>query len=338
MSAAIQMDAGDNDRISENDLEDAFLSTLMTSDADEPSDEDEEGSDDEAYASEEDDAEDDTEDQSDEDSAEGPEESDEEAEEKPKAKVLEGEDLEAIVKVKVDGQDKEFKVADLTRLAGQEASLTRKTMEVAEKRKQAENYGATYVTALQGLQARAMERYQPFAQVDWLVAAQQFTPEELKAVRDEAKKAHDDVVFFDAELKAAMEFTEGERKKAKLAEAQECIRVLSDPKEGIPGWSEQKYTEIYRYALSQGASEEFLNDQTYPAVFKVLHKAMLYDKAKSSVKTTKVTPKGPKKVVKSSANAVTTQEATKKKPKALPSRLSGDDIQSAFLQDLIRKN
>jgi hypothetical protein len=64
----------------------------------------------------------------------------------------------AYVKLKVDGEEKEVPVKDLTRLYGQEAALTRKSQEVAEQRKQAEAESQKHVSALQVLLTRAQEK------------------------------------------------------------------------------------------------------------------------------------------------------------------------------------
>jgi hypothetical protein len=97
---------------------------------------------------------------------------------------------DALVKLTVDGEEIKIPVKDLKRLYGQEASLTRKSQEVAERRKFAEDEGARYVVATQKLIEKATERFKPYAQIDWAIAAKTLENDEYVALRQEATAAY----------------------------------------------------------------------------------------------------------------------------------------------------
>jgi hypothetical protein len=105
-------------------------------------------------------------------------------------------------KVTVDGEDREFTLGSLKRLAGQEASLTRKSQEVATARKQVDATAATHVGALKVLLDRAKAQYEPFAKIDFDAELKNpnVSREEYVAVRNAAQAAHENVKFLESEL------------------------------------------------------------------------------------------------------------------------------------------
>lgn len=238
---------------------------------------------------------------------------------------------EAKVKVTVDGQELEASVKDLKRLYGQEASLTRKSQELASHRKQVEEKSTQYEAALETLQKRAEERYKPYAEIDFLVAAKTLEADELAALRETASKAYEDYKFLTEELQSVKERKEAEEQKVYAEKAQETIKVLSDPEQGIPNWGPDLYNDIRQFATSSGMEVDQFNRITEPSLLKMLWKAMRYDKAKK-VSTKKIN-RAPKKVLKSTAPS----EARSKSPKGATAvaklRQTGerDDAVSAFL-------
>src|SRR5512139_3659998 len=113
-------------------------------------------------------------------SDESPEEteSDESSKDDEKAeKRTYADDEGTYVKVKVGDTEHEVPVKDLKRLFGQEASLTQKSQQVADERKQVEAELAKNTAATQALLERAKARFEPYSKVDFLLAAQQLSPE-----------------------------------------------------------------------------------------------------------------------------------------------------------------
>ena len=110
---------------------------------------------------------------------------------------------DTVVELQVDGETKQASLKDLKRLYGQEASLTRKSQETAAQRKEANEALERADASLQAMLTRAQERYQPYEEVDMLVASRQMNPDDFAALRAEAKAAESDLKFFQEEAEIA---------------------------------------------------------------------------------------------------------------------------------------
>ena len=266
-----------------------------------------------------------------EDDAEEDEQESEEEETEDSDKPRRSLDDDAVVKIKVDGEEIEAKVKDLKRLYGQEAALTKKSQAVSTKLKEVEETGATYVAALGSLLERAKERAEPYARIDWLVASKNLTDEELVALRSEAQKAYDDVNFFNQELGAFMNQAQTYRQNMLMEQAKQTVEVL---KKDIPGWNTKVYDDIRNFAIENGMDRNVINNLVDPVAIKMLHSAMLYNKGKSAA-TSKIN-KSPKKLVKSTTSSEVTKRVIGNKGKDDATnrlRRSGsiDDATDAFL-------
>lgn len=140
------------------------------------------------------------------------------------------------------------------------------------------------------------------------------------------------------EITAAMEAREAsiaaEEAQRKAAEAAEAGAVLA---RDIPGWNKSLYESLMEYAIQNGADKEYIMNATDPVMFKMIYKAMQFEKGKQTV-TAKVKRLGgsPSKVVKPGAKPAPT-EADVNKKKAVISKMGGsrkDNIDAfAFLKD-----
>ena len=231
-----------------------------------------------------------------------------------KPTVIESDD--AVVKLKVDGQVVEASIKDLKRLYGQEASLTRKSQEAAQIKQRAEESGQKYVAGLENLLNRAREQATPYANINFLALTKDpnVSSEELSALSDAANKAFENVRYLESELDGVVKKATEERQQQLMVAAREAIKVLSDPKTGIPGWNEQLYNDIRRFAVAEGMNEQVVNEMVDPTAFKILHMAMQYQKGKQAVTKTKKVDKTPKKIIKG------TPEETIKKSKVEPKK------------------
>lgn len=199
------------------------------------------------------------------------------------------------VQITVDGEVQTVTVANLKRLFGQEASLTRKSQEVAAARKAADADGERYMIAAQRMLTRAEERFAPFAKVDWMVAQQRLSADEFVALREEARAAHQELQFLSAETNDVLAQVQNER-QAQLAEvAKETVATLE---RDIPGWNREVYDEVRSHAVETGMAMEVVNTIVDPSALKLMHDAMRYRqlKAKAAQKKT-VAPAAAKKVV-----------------------------------------
>lgn len=241
------------------------------------------------------------------------------------------------VKIKVGEEEHEVPVKDLKRLFGQEASLTQKSQQVAEERKKADETLAKNVAATDALLQRAKARFEPYSKVDFLLASQQLSPEEYTALRNEAMKAHEDVQFLEQHLGAYMQQINTQQQTSLRERARETLKELSgdDPVKSIQGFDEKAYNELRVFATTKlGVPNEIMDNLVDSWAFRVLHKAMLYDKGKTSVVTTKVN-KTPKKIVKttttSEASRSSNASGSEKAMKKLAQSGSTDDAADAFL-------
>lgn len=343
-TSAIHADAAHEDSFGGESIEDLFARRLLN-DADKPSDETGEQ---ENEAPEDENVEDETSDESPEDEADTDEseetdedeESDESEEDEPSKKkktVIESDD--AVVKIKVDGKEVEAPLKDLKRLYGQEASLTRKSQEAAEIKKRSEETGAKYVAGLEGLLARAKQAAEPYAAINFLALSKNpnVTADELTALSEQAQAAYASVQYLEAELDGVVKHTQEQRANNLRAQAQECIKVLQDPKTGIEGWGTPLYNDLRSFAVESGLDQTLVNELVDPTVFKLLHKAMMFDKGQKAAKGTKKIDKTPKKIIKGTPDTAVVKKATGKKVDALRQlQKSGsmDDAENAFLTRL----
>lgn len=249
----------------------------------------------------------------------------EEDEETPK-KVLED---EAVVKVKVGDKELEVSVKDLKRLYGQEAALTRKSQEVAAKRKEAEQNMLKAQATLEKMYNKALERYKPYAEIDMLVASKTLDAEQFAALRKEAQAAYEDFRFITEEADAFVKQVQAQQQQVLQEQAKEAVKVL---REAIPNWSSQLYDQIREYAINKGLAPDVVNNLVDPVAIQLIHKARLYDEAKKVVTKKKVVQ--PKKVMKTTTATtvkdVKGNQALKAKQK-LQATHSVDDAAELFL-------
>lgn len=203
----------------------------------------------------------------------------------PKDALVEAAD-DAVVNLTVDGEEIKVAVKDLKRLYGQEASLTRKSQEVAQQRQLAEDSGARYVVATQRLLDKANERFQPYASIDWGIAAKTLDNDEYVALRQEAQAAHTDIKFLTEELDGVFTQAQEGRAEALEAEAASAVEILT---RDIPNFTAETYTAMTDYAVEQGLDAEAVQQLTDPVALKLIHKAMAYDRAKARAASKRTT-------------------------------------------------
>jgi translation elongation factor P/translation initiation factor 5A len=178
----------DGETLSEVEEEDATSEDLAETEVDEDELDDEEDDQDEL------DLEDPDEDETTDEDVEEDEDEDDEEDEEPLAASD-----DQIVDIAVNGESKKVSVKDLKRLYGQEASLTKKSQDLATQRKQSEEQLAQTQMSYQKLLERAEARYKPYADIDMLVASREMDAETFSQLRQDAKQAEDDLKFLQEE-------------------------------------------------------------------------------------------------------------------------------------------
>ena len=290
----------------------------------------------EAADTEEDENEEDLEsDEDDEDPDEDAEEDDEEAsdEDEDDSEEVQVIDEESLVEIVIDGETKQASVKDLKRLYGQEASLTRKSQEMASQRKLADDQMQKADASLQAMLSRAQERYKPYSEVDMLVASKQMTADDFTALRAEARQAEEDLKFLSEEADNFYGYVKQEQGESLKQQATECIKVLQ---QDVPDWNNDLYNDIRSYAISQGLPEDQVNQYADPNVIKLLNKARMFDQTKKVATVKKA--KAAKKILRSKKappnNAELKQQNQQRKVDQL--RANANDLDN--IADVIMSN
>ena len=235
---------------------------------------------------------------------------------------------DTIVELTVDGETKQASLKELKRLYGQEASLTRKSQETANQRKEATEALQRADASLQAMLTRAQDRYKPYEEVDMLVASRQMNPDDFAALRAEAKAAESDLKFLQEEANGFYGELQQKQAVQQQESAKHCIEVL---KEQLPEWNTDLYNDIRQHAINNGLPAEAVNTYTDPNVIMLLHKAMMFDKSKQVAKTKKA--KAPTKILRSKKAPPSKTDIKVSKQKAARDRLNsnppkGNDLDS----------
>lgn len=308
---------------------------------DEPQQEDE----DETLEDTSDEDQDDNDEQTEEEDETDPDESEEpETDEADEEEVeLSGIDDDTQVEIIVDGETQRVSIAALKRLHGQEASLTRKSQDLAATRKQADAALQKADISYQKLLERAEARAKPYSEVDMLVASRQMDADDFAKLRAEAKDAEADLKFLKEEADAFYRDAQDQQAKLHQQAASECVKVLQSQ---MPDWGNDLYNDIRSYAVSQGLPQEQVDQYVDPQVIMLLNKARLYDQTKATAETKKAKSKvirakdgnKGKKILRSTKSPVSDDSAVRRAKKAQqmlrsnPSRNGdADDIAEALL-------
>ena len=193
-----------------------------------------------------------------------------------------------IVDIAVNGESKQVSVKDLKRLYGQEASLTKKSQDLATQRKQSEEQLAQTQMSYQKLLERAEARYKPYADIDMLVASREMDAETFSQLRQDAKQAEDDLKFLQEESGQLVSQAQQQHQQATREAAADCVKVLQ---EQLPDWGNELYSDIRDYAVKSGLPKDQVDQYTDPQVIMLINKARLYDQSKESANSQKAKAK-----------------------------------------------
>lgn len=243
-----------------------------------------------------------------------------------------------IVDINVNGESKKVSVKDLKRLYGQEASLTKKSQDLANQRKQSDESLAQTQLSYQKLLERAEARFKPYADIDMLVASRQMDPDTFAQLRQDAKQAQEDLTFLQEESNTLVSQQQQQFAEQSKEAAANCVKVLQ---EQLPDWGNELYSDIRNYAVKSGLPQEQVDQYTDPQVIMLINKARLYDQSKQSAKSKKAKAKltksksGKTKVLTSRKAPVSKEASAERKRQAAIKNLHGhsdlDDIASALM-------
>ena len=268
----------DGETLSEVEVEDATSEDLAETEVDEDDEIDDEEDDQDEL-----DLEDPDEDETTDEDVEEDEDEDDEEDDEPLAASD-----DQIVDIAVNGESKQVSVKDLKRLYGQEASLTKKSQDLATQRKQSEEQLAQTQMSYQKLLERAEARYKPYADIDMLVASREMDAETFSQLRQDAKQAEDDLKFLQEESGQLVSQAQQQHQQATREAAADCVKVLQ---EQLPDWGNELYSDIRDYAVKSGLPKDQVDQYTDPQVIMLINKARLYDQSKQSANSKKAKAK-----------------------------------------------
>jgi hypothetical protein len=217
-----------------------------------------------------------------EEDSEETEDEDEEEESTSKKKVL---DDDSLVEVKVDDEVLKVSVKDLKRLYGQEASLTKKSQQVAATRKSMEQEALKTAAVLDKMYKKAEERWKPYSEVDMLLASKQLDSDQslhyAQKLKLLGKTLNLSLKRLTLLLRRARLNNRISLKKLLLMQSKYSKRTSLT---GI-----QTSTIPFReYAVNHGMPSDMVNSLVDPVAIQIIHKARLYDEAKKIVTKKKI--------------------------------------------------
>ena len=247
-------------------------------------------------------------------------ETEEEAEEETPKYVTEG-------LVQIDGEDVDIQELKQGHLRQQD--YTRKTQQVAEDRKAAEQQRQQYESQLHALSVASgtnLDRYAHMTENDWQQMALQ-KPEEYKRHRADYDKAIRYQQFLNNQVAENNAKNEQRLEAERKAQAADALQTL---KATIPNWSNDLYSEIGEYAKTQGVDADEFADIIDPRLITVLHKAQQFDQARKVTKK-KIASSPKKTLIGGKATTKPTNQKGKKAMKRLSQSGSIDDALEALM-------
>lgn len=224
-----------------------------------------------------------------------------------------------LVDFDLDGETLQLKPEIAEKLKNErmmQADYTRKTQELAEKRRQfeqaqiqAQQFDQEYINDLARAQAldNQIEQYQ---KVDWnaLIQADAAQAQQLRIQFDQLK---DQRAQLDREIGTKSQQRQIQQQQLVAKQLEEGQRILS---EKIPDWGQEKAAALVEHAKSYGFSAQEASQISDPRAVQLLHDAMLYRQL-----TAKQATKQPEKVA-PAAKVKTRAPASKD-----PSKMSMDE-------------
>ena len=261
----------------------------------------------------------------------------EEPEDELEAESEEGEEDEEDVEellyaVKVDGEESEVTLDELLKGYSRQSSFTRKTQDLAEQRKEFDNAQQQMAAEYQQIQAERQQyeatlnsilensNLDKFANVDW-ETLKMTDPLEYMTKRQEQQDAKEKVRELQAQRDQAAANIQAESDRLYAQSKAENAKFLVEaiPEFQDPEKQPKLISDLRKFGLGQGFSEEELNGLIDWRSIVVLDKARRYDQIQNAdLKTKKV--KNKPRVVRS-GSSVTRSEGSKKTRTAKMKRL-----------------
>ncbi len=262
--------------VEEFDAVDAFMG--LDKDAPkEPSEDEDEEADAQEDADEGDDQGEDNEGDDDKDVEDADEDATEEKAPETKAKRVAADDDEIVHSH--DGKELRVSVKDVKRLVGQEAALTKASMQTSAYNKQLDGELKAQFDGYTALKERVNARWKKFENVDLALYAARLDDASYKVLKADVDEAKADVDFVHNELAKTGEKLRQREYEQLRQNSQNCLKTLKDNTEGnryhIPEWNDGLYAQLMKFGVEEwGIPLEALQTETSPVAWKLLHNDM----------------------------------------------------------------
>lgn len=251
----------------------------------------------------------------------------------------ESEEVEEVVEEVEDGDEEvDYESYEITLPSGESVVLAeivkgyKSAAEIEAARKEVDTVRQEFENQAAGLKQhlelakleaeRVIEDYNGF---DWVTLSKEDPAAyvENREFLDKYKARREEILTAMKDIKAHEEV---EAQKAADAAAREANSILA---RDITGWGPEMYRSLMDYAIENDYSQDFIVNCTDPSIFKLLHKAMNFEKGVQKV-TAKVKKIGsPQKVAK--ANAKVTKTVVDPKKQAVLKKIEKTgDMRDAF--------
>lgn len=203
---------------------------------------------------------------------------------------------EHTVSVQVNGEDQEFSIGQLKRLAGQEAAITQKAQAVAQLRQAVQQQDQLAKASYEKLLARVNEKLAPYKDIDLVRIARNpnVTDAQLEAIKTEMNDLQTEKAFLEEGLDAHLKSLQETEQHTKLAAAREAILQIEDQAspfyiDGFRG----RYNDLKAYAVKQGADQKFIDELVDPWTWKIISDSLTLSstREKASAKRKATRPK-----------------------------------------------
>lgn len=209
----------------------------------------------------------------------------EDSKETPKAEADDPNDAE--VSFKIGDTDTKVRMSELRGLVERRAEAERVLAETTTARASYNEKVQSADLVLAKAVEKAEAKWKPFQDIDWITVRTQLDDNAWNTLRGMAKDAQDEVKFFTEERGALLTASREAANQDMARQARSAIAELTGPEDrgGITGFDQKLYGEITDYAVTQGMTRERVLGTVDPAAVRLLHKAMMFDRAQKASDT-----------------------------------------------------
>ena len=187
-----------------------------------------------------------------------------------------------IVKLKVGDEVKEVPFKELREVFVQRDAVAARAQEADTKLTAAQAEAEKAVVVMDAMMKRAAERFRPYQNVDFAIAAQRLDEASYNQLKQDYQATYADVAFLQQEAQVLLETVRSGRNESLKAAMKACDEALAiDP--DTKGWSAEARKEMSDYAVKAGLPAHIVESLVDPAAIKLIRKAMAYDRGTKAV-------------------------------------------------------